>query len=161
MDRLVLCGRWDEDPRHLFKALIAFPQVAMEFCISSMDPHLYSHGCSNLCLYDIDLHCMSGSCVQVWVLYHMDLCCILVAMVVYSSHRSSLYCSASMSWLHLSMSQKYWCIVDAYSMTLFDHVDSYLEVTTCSLKSLTYCIPLSIMLWGGILLYPNPITIMW
>ena len=34
-------------------------------------------------------------------------------------------------------------------MTLSDQVDSYLEVTTCSLKALAYCIPLSLMLWGA------------
>ena len=103
--------------------------------------------CSNLCLYDIDLHCMSGSYVQVWVLYHMDLHCILVAMVVYSSHGFSLYWSVAMSWLHLSMSQKYWCIAYAYSTTLSDQADSHLEVTTCSLKALSYRIPLSLTLW--------------
>ena len=63
-----------------------------------------------------------------------------------------------MSWLHLFMSQKYWCIVDVYSMTLSDQADSYLEVTTCSLKYLSYRIPLSLMLGGGILLYPNIVT---
>ena len=80
----------------------------------------------------------------------MDLHCILVAMVVYSSHGSSLYCSTSMSWLHLSMSQNYLCTTDAYSTTLSDQVDSYLEVTTCSLKALTYHIPLSLMVWGAL-----------
>ena len=44
MDRIVPCGRWDEGPRYLFKALIGFPQLLMEFYISSMDPHLYGHG---------------------------------------------------------------------------------------------------------------------
>ena len=33
------------------KVLIAFPQVAMEFCISSMDPHLYGHGYAQICTY--------------------------------------------------------------------------------------------------------------
>ena len=35
-------------------------------------------------------------------------------------------------------------------MTLSDQVDSYLEVTNCSLKALTYRIPLSPMLWGAL-----------
>ena len=78
----------------------------------------------------------------------MDLRCILVAMVVYSSHGSTLYWSIAMSWLQLYMSQKYWCIVDAYSETFSDQADSHLEVTTCSLKALAYRIPLSLMLWG-------------
>ena len=34
-------------------------------------------------------------------------------------------------------------------MTLSDQADSYLEVTTCSLKALAYHIPLSLMLWGA------------
>ena len=50
MDRFVLCERRDEDPRYLFKALIAFLQVAMEFCISSMDPHLYGLGYAQICI---------------------------------------------------------------------------------------------------------------
>ena len=50
MDRIVLCGRRDEDPRYLFKALIAFPKIAMEFCIYSMDPHLYGHGYAQICV---------------------------------------------------------------------------------------------------------------
>ena len=73
----------------------------------------YQHGstfvwswiCSNLHMYDKDLHCISGSYVQVGVLYHMDICCILVAMVVHSSHGSSLYWSAAMMRLHLFMIQ--------------------------------------------------------
>ena len=48
------------------KRSLLFPQVAMEFCISSMDPHLYGHGYAQILhLYDIDLRCMSGSYVQV------------------------------------------------------------------------------------------------
>ena len=49
MDRILPCGRGDEDPGYLFKVLIAFPKVAMEFCISSMDPHLYGHGYAQIC----------------------------------------------------------------------------------------------------------------
>ena len=48
---------------------------------------------------------MSGSYVQVLVLYHMDICYILVAMLVYSSHGSTLYWSVAMIWLLVSMSQ--------------------------------------------------------
>ena len=50
MDRIVPCGRRDEDPGYLFKALIAFPRVGMEFCISSMDPHLYGRGYAKICV---------------------------------------------------------------------------------------------------------------
>ena len=50
MDRIVLCGRRDEDSGCLFKVLIAFPQVVMEFCISRMDPHLYGPGYDQICI---------------------------------------------------------------------------------------------------------------
>ena len=50
MDRIVLCGRRDEDPGYLFKVLIAFPQVEMEFCISSMDPHLNGRLSAQICV---------------------------------------------------------------------------------------------------------------
>ena len=109
----------------------------------------YHHGstfvwsclCSNLCLYDIDLHCISGSYVQVWVLYHMDLRCILVAMFVYLSHGSALYWSVAMMKTHFLMRQNYWCIADVCLM-ISDQVDSFLEVITFSFKSLAYRISL-------------------
>ena len=101
---------------------------------------LWSWLCSNLRMYDIDLRCMSSSYVQVWVLYHMDLRCILVAMFVYLSHGSALYWSAAM--MNFLMSQKYWCIADARLM-ISDQVDSCLKVITFSFKSLTYRIPLA------------------
>ena len=161
MDRIVLCGRRDKDHGYLFKALIVFPQVAMDFCISSMDPHLYSHGCSNLCLYDIDLHCMSGTYVQVWVLYHMDLRYILVATLVYSSHGSALYWSATMSWLLVSMSQN----IDVLQMPTWRHApieptfsphsnDLFFQSSRLLYPSKTHAL-------GGIPLYQNPVTIMW
>ena len=50
MDRIVLCGRQDEDPGYLFEELITSPQVVMEFCISSMDPHLYGRGYAQICI---------------------------------------------------------------------------------------------------------------
>ena len=50
MDIIVLFGRQDEDPGYLFKACIAFPHVAMDFCISSMDPHLYGRGYDQICV---------------------------------------------------------------------------------------------------------------
>ena len=50
IDRIILCGRQNEEPGYLFKVLIAFPQVVMEFCISSMDPHLYGCGYAQICI---------------------------------------------------------------------------------------------------------------
>ena len=57
MDIIVLCGIGDEDHGYLFKALISFPQVAMDFCISNMDPHLYGHGYAQICV------CMTQICI--------------------------------------------------------------------------------------------------
>ena len=73
----------------------------------------------------------------------MDLRCILVAMFVNLSHGSALFCSAAMMRTYLLMSQKYWCIVDAWLMMISDQANSCLEVITFSFKSLTYCIPLA------------------
>ena len=50
MDRIILCGKRDEDPGYLFKVLIAFPRVVMEFRISSMDSHLYGRGYAQICV---------------------------------------------------------------------------------------------------------------
>ena len=49
MDRIILCGRRDEDPWYLFSAHW-FPQVAMEFYISSVEPHLYGRGYAKICV---------------------------------------------------------------------------------------------------------------
>ena len=160
MDRIVLCGKWDEDPGYLFSTH-CFPQVTMEFCISSVDPHLYGSGyAQNLCLYDIDLHCMSGSYVQVWVLYHMDLRCILVAMLVYSSHGSALYWSAAMSWLLVSMSQH----TNVLQMPTWKHTLIEPTFSPCSddlFSQSSRLSPSKTHALGGILLYPNPVTTMW
>ena len=79
---------------------------------------------------------------QVWFLYHMDLCSILVAMFVNLYHGSALYWSIAMMWRHLVMSQKYWCIANAWLM-ISDQVHSFLEVITFSFKDLVYRIPLA------------------
>ena len=40
MERIILCGRRDKDPRYLLKVLIAFPRLQWSICMSpSMDPH--------------------------------------------------------------------------------------------------------------------------
>ena len=80
---------------------------------------------------------------QVWVLYHMDLCCILVAMFVYLSHGFSLYWSAAMMNTYLPVIQKYWCIADSWLMMIPDQANSCLEVITFSFKYLAYHIPLA------------------
>ena len=74
------------------------------------------------------------------------------------SHGSTLYSSIHgclfLSWICLVLvyshdevtsihESKYWCIADACSMTPSDQVGSYLKVITCSIKALTYHIPLA------------------
>ena len=86
---------------------------------------------------------MSGSYVQFWVLYYMDLHCLLVAMVVYSSHGSTLYWSASMRRLHWFMSYS----IDVLQMPVRWYAPIKLALTlkviTYSIKALTYRIPLA------------------
>ena len=122
-----------------------FPQVMMEYLYESYHGSTFvcSWSCSNLRLYDIDLHCMSGIYVQVWVLYQMDLRCILVVMVVYSSHGSALYWSTAMMRSRLDMSWKHLCITESWLMMIYDQAISFLEVINFSFKSLSYCIPLA------------------
>ena len=164
MDRIILCGRQDEYPGYLLKRTHNFfPGCDGVYCMK------YQHGsafvwswlCSNLRLYDIDLHCMSGSYVQVWVLYHMDLRCILIAMLVYSSHGSTLYWSAPINWLLVSMSQH----TDVLQMPTWQHAlieltfsprsdDFFSQISHLSYPSKTHAL-------GGILLYQNLVTIMW
>ena len=117
----------------------------------------YQHGytfvwswlCSNLRLYDIDLRCMSGSYVQVWVLYHMDLRCILVPIIVYSTHIFSLYQSATMNLVTCVYESIYWCTIDAYLTTFSDRADIFISWRWLVLKALVYRIPLRLMLWGA------------
>ena len=117
----------------------------------------YQHGttfvwswlCSNLCLYDIDIRCMYGIYVQVWVLYHIDLRCILVAMLVYSSHGSSLYWSAAMSLVTCVYESTYLCTKDAYLTTCSDRANIFISWQRLILKALVDRIPLRIMLWGA------------
>ena len=73
----------------------------------------------------------------------MDLRCILVSMFFHLSHGFALYWSATMMMRHLVMSQKYWCIADAWLTMISDQANSCLEVITCSFKALAYCIPLT------------------
>ena len=79
----------------------------------------------------------------------MDLRCILVAMFVYSSHGYALYWSAAMMRLHLLMSQSIDVLQMSHSMTLSDRAGSYLKLITCSIKSLTYRIPLASCFGGN------------
>ena len=91
----------------------------------------------------------------------MDIRCILVAMLVYSSHGSALYWSTTMSWLLVSMSQN----IDVLQMPTWKYAP--IELTFSShgddlfsqRSRLLY--PSKTHALGGILLYQNPITIMW
>ena len=91
---------------------------------------------------------------QVWVLYHMDLRCILVAMFVNLSHGSALYWSAAMMRTHLFIIQNYWCIANAW-LLISDQADSCLKVITSSFKAITYRIPLASCFGGDYLIHKS------
>ena len=121
MDRIVLCGRRDEDPGHLFKSSHCFfPKLRWSFVYLAW---------IQICIFVAMLKFTSvwhratlyvWSYVQVWVLYHMDLRCILVAMLVYSFHGSALYCSTTMSLVTCVYESTYLCTTDAYLTTCSD-----------------------------------------
>ena len=90
---------------------------------------------------------MSSSYVQVWVLYHMDLRCILVSMLVYSSHGSSFYQSATMSLVTCVYESTYWCTTNAYLTTCSDRANIFISWWRLVLKALVYRITLRLMLW--------------
>ena len=127
-------------------ALITFLRLQWSFVYLEWIHILYGL-CSNLHLYDIDLRCMSGSYVQVWFLYHMDLHCILVAMLVYSTHRSSLYWSAAMSLVTCVYESTYWCTTDAYLTACSNRANIFISWQWLVLKAPVYCITLRLMLW--------------
>ena len=134
-----------------WKSLIDFsPGCNGVYCMK------YQHGstfvwswlCSNLHMYDIDLHCMPGSYVQVWVLYHMDLRCILVAMFVYLSHGSTLHWYTTMMKTHFAHESRVLmycrCLVDdLWSSWFLPRSDNLLFQNS----RLSY--PSSLMLWGA------------
>ena len=122
----------------------------MEFCISSMDPHLYGNGYAQICvcmtrIYVVCLVAMSN----VWVLYHMDLRCILVAMLVYSTHGSDLYWFVAMTLVTCVYDSTYWCTTDSYLTTCSDRADIFISWRRLVLKALVYRITLRLMLWGA------------
>ena len=50
MNRIVPCGRWDEDLGYLLSTQY-FPQIAMEYLYDSYDGStLYVHGCAQICI---------------------------------------------------------------------------------------------------------------
>ena len=90
----------------------------------------------------------------------MDLRCIIVSMLVYSSLGSALYWSAAMIWLLVSMSQN----TDVLQIPTLQHAsiestfslhsnDLFSQSSRLSYPSKTHDL-------GGILLYQNPVTIM-
>ena len=90
----------------------------------------------------------------------MDLCYILVAMLVYSSHGYALYWSVAVSWLLASMSQN----IDVLHMPTRQH--SPIELTfsprgdNLFSQSSRLSYPSKSHALGGILLYLNHVTTM-
>ena len=83
------------------------------------------------------------------ILYHMDLRCIIVAMLVYSTHESALYWSAAMSLVTCVYESTYWYTTYAYLTAYSDQVDIFISWRRLVLKALVYRITLRLMLWGA------------
>ena len=79
----------------------------------------------------------------------MDLRCILVAMLVYSTHGSSLYWTAAMILVTCVYESTYWCTTDAYLKTCSNRADIFILWRRLVLKALVYHITLRLMLWGA------------
>ena len=152
MDRIVLCWRRDEDPGCLLKITHSFlPRLQWSILYEVL---AWIHICMVMAMLKF---------AYVWhrsMLYIWYLCPSLNPL----SHGSTLYSSSHgclfLSWICLVLvcshdeatsihESKYWCIADAYSMTLSNQDRSYLEVITFSIKALSYDIPLA-SCFGGI-----------
>ena len=70
MDRIILCGN-KRKTLGTCKVLIAFPRLWWNILYESLHGSTFvcSWMCSDLHLYDIDIHCMSSSYVQIWVFF--------------------------------------------------------------------------------------------
>ena len=79
----------------------------------------------------------------------MDLRCILVAMLVYSTHGSALYWFATMSLVTCVYGSTYWCTTDAYLTAYSDRANIFISWWRLVLKALVYRLTLRIMLWGA------------
>ena len=162
MDRIVLCGIWDEDPGHLFKsAHCFFPRLRWSFVYLA-----WIHICMVMAMLKF---------ASVWhrsTLYVWYLCPSLSPL----SHGSMLYSSSHAclfnSWIFLVSIYSYefgylclWVIILMYYRCLLDCIlwssrHFHLLVTTCSQSSrLLYHSKTHAL--GGILLYQNLVTIMW
>ena len=150
MDRIVLCGRREEDPGYLLSAHL-FPQAAMEYIVWVL---AWIHICMIVAVLKF-ASIWHRSTLYVWYLctslslLHMDLRCILVAMFICFPHGYSLYWFASMMRNHLVLSKKVlmYCRIlvdnDLRSSDFFPWSDNLLFQISC----LSY--PSRLMLLGA------------
>ena len=114
--------------------------------------------CSDLRLYDIDLHCMSRSYVQIWVFFTW-------IYIVFSSHEFFVS-HMDLRWIGwqpccdsfgtcTKYSAKRWSCLRSSDLWTFSST-LYLVLS----KYIAYHFPLGIILWGASLLYWNLITLM-
>ena len=71
------------------------------------------------------------------------------AMLVYSTHGSALYWSATMSLVTCVYESTYWCTIDAYLNACSDRANIFISWQWLVLKALVYRITLRLMLWGA------------
>ena len=150
MDRIILCGRRDEDPGHLFKsANWFFPRLWWSFVYPT-----WIHICMVMAMLKFS---------SVWhrsTLYVQYVCPILSPLSHWSTLYSSSHAFLFLSWICLVLVYNHELVTFVYDSKVLMHYKCLLddilwpswhfqlEVTTCSLKALTYHIPLSLMLWG-------------
>ena len=163
MDRIVLCGRWDEDTGNLFKSAHYFlPRLWWSFVYLAW---------IHICMVMVMLKFASvwhRSTLYVWYL------CPSLSPLFY--HGSTMYSSSHAylfhSWICLVLVCSYefgylclWFNILMYYKCLLDYMlwssqQFPLLAMTCSQGSRLSCHSKTHAL-GGILLYQNPVTIMW
>ena len=79
----------------------------------------------------------------------MDVRCILVAMLVYSSHGSALYWFAAMSLVTCVYESKYWFIIDAYLTNCSDRANIFISWRWLVLSMLSFIVSLWNSCFGG------------
>ena len=145
IDRIILCGRRDEDTRYLFKSAHCFsPGCDGVLYIYHGSKFVWSYLHSNLHLYDINIHCPSLSPLSHGsTMYSSSHACLFlswICLVLVYSHEFGYLCL----WVNILM----------YYRFLLDNLlrssrHFHLMTTTCSLKALIYRIPIRLMLWGA------------
>ena len=162
MDRIVLCGRRDKDPGHLFKGdHCFFLRLRWSFVyLASIHIFMVMAMLKFASVWHRSMLCVWYLCRSLSPLSH--------GSTLYSSSHACLFhswiclvliCSYDFGYLHLwvNILMYYRCLLE---FILWSSQHFHLLETTCSQSSrLSY--PSKTHALGGIPLYQNPVTIMW